>query len=96
MFKCKRLWQRCAMINAHCLVANAHCLVAVDTVKILVMRRNVRTENECSRDVQVLNEWCYSADGKSGSQVFMLMAWKGCKVSITTCLRGSSMYSFFI
>jgi hypothetical protein len=76
MFKCKCLWQRCAMINTH-------CLVAVDTVKILVMCRNVRTENECSRDVQVLNEWCYSAYGKSGSQVFMLMAWEGCKVSIT-------------
>jgi hypothetical protein len=63
---------------------NARCLVAVDTVKILVMCRNIRRDNECSRDVQVLKEWCYSADGKSGSQVFMLMAWKGCKASITT------------
>jgi hypothetical protein len=63
---------------------NAHCLVAVYTVKILVMCISVRRENECSRDVHVLNEWCYGADGKSGSQVFMLMAWKGCKVSITT------------
>jgi len=63
---------------------NAHCIVAVDTVKILVICRNVRRDNECSRDVQVLNECCYSADGKSGSQVFMLMAWKGCKASITT------------
>jgi hypothetical protein len=63
---------------------NAHCLVAEDTVKIVVICRNVGRENECSRDVQVLDEWCYSADGKSGSQVFMLMAWKGCKASITT------------
>lgn len=76
MFKCKCLCQRCAMINTH-------CLVAVDYVKILVMCRNVRRENECSRDIHILNEWCYSAHGKSGSQVFMLMAWKGCKVSIT-------------
>jgi hypothetical protein len=88
MFNWKCLWQRCAMINVH-------CLVAVDTVKMLVMCRKVRRDNECSRDVQVLSEWCYSADGKSGSQVFILMAWKGCKASITIrCLQGSSIYRF--
>lgn len=61
-----------------------HIVLWQCTLKILVMCISVRRENECSRDVHVLNEWCYGADGKSGSQVFMLMAWKECKVSITT------------
>lgn len=61
-----------------------HIVLRQWTLKILVACRNVRREIEHSRDVQVLNEWCYSADGKSGSHVFMLMAWKGCKASITT------------
>ena len=52
--------------------------------EILVMFRKVRGENEYSRDVHILNEWCCSTDGKSGSQVIMLMAWKGFKASVTT------------
>ena len=51
---------------------------------VIVMFRNVGEEIECSRDVRVLNEWCYSADVNSGSQVVMLMAWKGFKASVTT------------
>jgi len=67
---------------------NACCLEAMDTVKTLVMCRNVRKDIECSRDVQVWSGWCYSADGKSSSRVFMLMVWKGCKASTIQMFAG--------